>query len=65
MKKNKKCKKVGADVSVRPLKWMIILIIFMVIAILIYHENKKTVICLDPGHGGTDVRFGVHKWQTL
>lgn len=64
MKKNKKHKNVRGDAHIAPRKF-IVLILFIIIAILIYHENKKTVICLDPGHGGTDVRFDVHKWQTL
>lgn len=59
MRKNKKRKKVGADVSVRPLKFIIIIILLIILAVLIYRQNQKIIICLDPGHGGTDVRFGI------
>lgn len=63
MRKNRKTKKrknVGGDAHIAPRKFIII-IILIIIAIFIYQENQKTIICIDAGHGGKDVRLCVNR----
>lgn len=60
MKRSKKRKNVvGGDAHIAPIKFIII-IILIIFAIFIYQESQKTIICIDAGHGGTDVRFCIN-----
>lgn len=53
-------KKTRRGTGHRALKFILI-IILIIMAILIYQENQKTIICIDAGHGGKDVRFCVNR----
>lgn len=49
-------KKTRKGTGYRALKFILIILLIM-IAMFIYRENQKTVICIDAGHGGKDVRL--------
>lgn len=51
-KKHSKTKK-----TIGTIKFILIIVLFIVIGCFIYRESQKTVICIDPGHGGKDVRL--------
>ncbi len=44
---------------------IIVIIAIIISVIFLYEQNRKTVVCLDAGHGGSDVRLCVKKWKTL
>lgn len=46
-------------------KFIFLIVTLIAIAIFIYQENQKLIVCLDAGHGGHDARLSFCQWQTI